>query len=56
MIKNIFRINIFSLIFFNVLYSQMIIDVEVNKNYGGKNYITFPKPVLQRMIDVKQQV
>ena len=31
----------------------MIIDVEVNKNYGGKNYITVPKPVLHRMSDGK---
>lgn len=31
--------------------SQMIIDVDVNPVRGGKNFITVPNPVLQRMID-----
>jgi hypothetical protein len=36
-----------------VLNSQMIIDVEVNKISGGKNYITVSQPVLQRILDGK---
>jgi len=36
-----------------VLNSQMIIDVEVNKIRGGKNYITISRPVLQRILDGK---
>jgi hypothetical protein len=35
----------------SVLNSQMIIDIEVNPNRGGKNFITIPNPVLQRMVD-----
>jgi hypothetical protein len=37
----------------SVLNSQMIIDVEVNENQNGKNFITISNPVLQRMIDGK---
>jgi len=36
-----------------VINSQMIIDVEVNKERDGKNFITISNPVLQRMIDGK---
>lgn len=36
-----------------VLNSQMIIDVEVNKVRGGKNYITISQPVLQRILNGK---
>jgi hypothetical protein len=36
-----------------VLNGQMIIDVEVAKEVGSKNYITIPQPVLQRLIDGK---
>jgi hypothetical protein len=37
----------------DVINSQMIIDIEVNKEPTGKNFITIPNPVLQRMIDGK---
>jgi len=37
----------------NVINSQMIIDVEVNQEHDGKNFITISNPVLQRMIDGK---
>lgn len=36
-----------------VLNSQMIIDVEVNKNHNGKNYITISRPDLQRILEGK---
>lgn len=36
-----------------VFNSQMIIDVEVNKNRFGKNFITISKPVLQRLLNGK---
>ncbi len=39
--------------FNRVLNSQMIIDVDVNPDRGGKNLIPIPNPVLQRMIDGK---
>ena len=34
-----------------VFNTQMIIDVDVNEQQGGKTLITISKPVLQRMID-----
>jgi hypothetical protein len=37
----------------SVLNSQMIIDIEVSEKRGGRNLITIPNPVLQRMIDGK---
>ncbi len=36
-----------------VLNSQMVIDVDVNPDRGGKNLITISNPVLQRMVDGK---
>ena len=36
-----------------VINSQMIIDVDVNKNKNGKNYIAISQPVMQRLIDGK---
>jgi hypothetical protein len=39
--------------FNSVLNSQMIIDIEVSEKRGGRNLITIPNPVLQRMIDGK---
>ncbi|OYV84475.1 MAG: hypothetical protein B7Z63_06880, partial [Ignavibacteriae bacterium 37-53-5] len=36
-----------------VLNSQMFIDVDVNPDRGGKNFITISNPVLQRMVDGK---
>ena len=38
-----------------VINSQMIIDVKVNKQRGSSNFITISNPVLQRMIDGKTQ-
>jgi hypothetical protein len=34
-----------------VINTQMIIDVDVNEEQGGKTFITISKPVLQRMLD-----
>lgn len=36
-----------------IINSQMIIDVDVNKEHDGKNFITLSNPVLQRLIDGK---
>jgi hypothetical protein len=36
-----------------VFNSQMIVDVVVNENRDGKNYITISNPVLQRMVEGK---